>query len=352
MVVTQFGRVEFDPLRVPMAASDKSEAGASFADRLDRLARNDADAQAAEVDALREDVADNDEPEAPVAMDDRDEIAQDQGEAAQHEERDSADCFTPEDHAAPFAANNEPPARAAAARHEGAGKGSDVALQASPQRDAAASGLSAPTAVGATATITAGSVTGATMGDAIDGVTASQKSGSGTRAALERLHAEMPQLAQRTVAGESKSLGYRTLNAHAAQLNEQARDSVFKQILFKLGKDGGEMRMRLEPPELGELDLRMTIESGNTLRLSIGTERADLRDLLLSGLDQLKKELEQSGLTVAHAEVHTRQGDKGNGEAFAGSGQTNAQSETEGDAPLLTPARAGWITAQGLDFWV
>lgn len=353
MVVTQFGRVEFDPLRVPVAANAKSEAGASFADRLDRLVRDDADAQAAEVDATQDDAFDSEEHEASIATDDRDEIARDHEQPAEHDsDRGAEDAFRSDDLAAPVAANNELPARATAVRHESAGKGADVVLEASHRRDVVAPGLSAPTAAGATTVISFAAPAGGATGNAVDGIAAAQKSGSVTRAALERLHAEMPQLAQRAVAGESKTLGYRTLNAQAVQLNEQARDSVFKQILFKLGKDGGEMRMRLDPPEFGELDLRMTVENGNSLRLSIGTERADLRDLLLAGLDQLKKELEQSGLTVTHADVHTRQGDKGDGESFAGSGQDKAQGETEGDASSAAPARAGWITAQGLDFWV
>lgn len=355
MVVTQFGRVEFDPLRVPMAATSTSEAGASFADRLDRLVRDDADAQAAEVDAAHDDVdgADADDHTDALATDDREEIARDHEQPAEQDaDRGAEDAFRSDDPATLVVANNEEPARATAVRHESAGKGADAVLEASPRRDVVAPGLSAPTAAGATTVISFASPTGAVKGNASEGISAAQKSGNVTRAALERLHAEMPQLAHRAVAGESKTLGYRTLNAQAVQLNEQARDSVFKQILFKLGKDGGEMRMRLDPPEFGELDLRMTVENGNSLRLSIGTERADLRDLLLSGLDQLKKELEQSGLTVTHADVHTRQGDKGDGESFAGSRNHDAQNDTEGDTSSSAPARTGWITAQGLDFWV
>jgi flagellar hook-length control protein FliK len=113
------------------------------------------------------------------------------------------------------------------------------------------------------------------------------------------------------------------------------------------------MRMRLDPPEFGELDLRMTVENGNSLRLSIGTERADLRDLLLSGLDQLKKELEQSGLRVTHADVHTQQGDGSKRDfAFGQHMDQAASSEADNEPQVAARAQSGWITAQGLDFWV
>ncbi len=47
---------------------------------------------------------------------------------------------------------------------------------------------------------------------------------------------------------------------------QPARDSVFRQILFKLGKDRGEMRVLLDPPEFGQLDLHMQVENARCRR--------------------------------------------------------------------------------------
>src|SRR6185436_12138417 len=55
---------------------------------------------------------------------------------------------------------------------------------------------------------------------------------------------------------------YRTLTHESAQMFERARDSVFKQVLFKLGKESSEVRMRLEPKGLGELDLQVSVQKG------------------------------------------------------------------------------------------
>ena len=47
---------------------------------------------------------------------------------------------------------------------------------------------------------------------------------------------------------------------------QPARDSVFRQILFKLGKDRGEMRVLLDPPEFGQLDLHLQVENARCRR--------------------------------------------------------------------------------------
>jgi hypothetical protein len=145
--------------------------------------------------------------------------------------------------------------------------------------------------------------------------------------------------------------GYRTLTTQSVQLVEQARDSVFKQILFKLDQGGGEMRLRLEPPELGELDLRLVVENGSQLRLSIGAERPDLAQVLARDLDQLRHALQQHGLQITHAEVHTGTGSARGDDRDAGFGagpDTGRRDAAPSDA--ARPAR-GFLSAQSLDFW-
>lgn len=142
---------------------------------------------------------------------------------------------------------------------------------------------------------------------------------------------------------------YRTNTTQSAQMFEQARDSVFKQILMKLGKNGSEMRMRLEPPELGELDVQMSVNKGGQMRLYLGAERPELATMLERNLDALKQTLGQQGFTVVHAEVRDgsrsdRQQWNGPEASFAAAGETQ---ELAGALP-----RQGWITADGLDFWV
>ena len=151
------------------------------------------------------------------------------------------------------------------------------------------------------------------------------------------------------IPASAKTAGYRTMNAQSVQMVEQARDSVFKQIMFKLGKETGEMRVRLDPPELGELDLRMQMDRSGNLRLSIGAERTDMREMLLNNLIELQRTLQQNGLQVAHTEVRTGS-DQGRDNDEPSTNETSTPDEIQEAEGAQT--KQGYFTAEGLDFWV
>jgi len=142
---------------------------------------------------------------------------------------------------------------------------------------------------------------------------------------------------------------YSARTAAQAQMLEQARDSVFKQIMMKMHGEGGEVRMRLEPPELGQLDLRMTVESGNKLSLTLSADRSDINQLLHRHLEELKQTLQANGLEVTDAEVQTRsefESQQAQRDAHEGA-VAPGESADEADS---APQPQGFITAEGLDF--
>jgi flagellar hook-length control protein FliK len=144
--------------------------------------------------------------------------------------------------------------------------------------------------------------------------------------------------------------GYRTSNAAAAQRMEMARESVFQQILLKLHEGGGEMRLRLDPPEFGELDLRLVLHEGNKLSLSIAAERQEMAQLLQKHLDQLRQTLETAGMQVTDAQVGTRSQQQGNGTSSPPLWQ---DADGEASKPQTSMAKSGgYLHADGLDFWV
>ena len=146
--------------------------------------------------------------------------------------------------------------------------------------------------------------------------------------------------------------GYATKSVHSMQMLEQARDSVFKQIMMKLNDDGGEMRMRLQPPELGQLDLRMTVEGGNKLSLLIAAERTDMAQLLQRHIEELKTTLAENGLEVTGAEVQTRDDFERQEAARDAQGDAGAShQEAFAEDAASAPQQRGYITAEGLDFW-
>src|SRR5690606_25045264 len=120
-------------------------------------------------------------------------------------------------------------------------------------------------------------------GRAITAVGAAARAGTAP-AAAPAIAEQRPAMPLRTAA---TAASYRTTAPAGAELLEHARDSVFKQILLQLQPDGGERRLRLEPPDLGELDLRLLVENGNRLSLAIAAERADLAQLLQKHLAEL-----------------------------------------------------------------
>jgi len=144
--------------------------------------------------------------------------------------------------------------------------------------------------------------------------------------------------------------GYRTSNAAAAQRMDMARESVFQQILLKLHEGGGEMRLRLDPPEFGELDLRLVLHEGNKLSLSIAAERQEMAQLLHKHLDQLRQTLESAGMQVTDAQVGTRDQHHGGREASPPLWHDHDVTEAK---PTSSMARSGgYLHADGLDFWV
>ena len=143
---------------------------------------------------------------------------------------------------------------------------------------------------------------------------------------------------------------YSAKSAAQAQLLEQARDSVFKQILMKLNSEGGEVRMRLEPPDLGQLDLRMTVEGGNKLSLTISADRQDINSLLQRHLDELKQTLQESGLEITGAEVQTRsEFEHQQAQRDAADGGFASNDTTSNDAETI-PQPLGFTAGGGLDF--
>jgi hypothetical protein len=145
--------------------------------------------------------------------------------------------------------------------------------------------------------------------------------------------------------------GYRSMTPQAMQMLEQSRDSVFKQILFRLKDGGGEMRLRLDPPELGQLDLRVAVDKAGQMKLYIAAERPELAAMLDRSLDALRQTLHQQGLQVVHAEVHGGPGSRRGGSEPAGpEGWFDGEAEADDRAPA--PLARGWIGAEGFDFWV
>ena len=336
--VLQFGRVELDPMRVPAPASAASDAHESFEQALEGARAGLDDAPPSDDAPPAGDVA------APAPAPVAETQPQDDAPPAPAEDAPTA---------RPIVANPRPELETGArGRDRAAGKepGAAVATLAAGEpagarmAGAAASPAPAPVAHGATAGAhpAAAIALVAAVPTAAAPPTAAAATGAaaGEPVAADRARVAAPMPAARAFAAER------------VRLAEQARDSMFKQIAMRLADGRGEMHVLLDPPELGELDLRLLVDEHGTLRLSIWAERAETSLALEKHLHELRQSLAHSGLAIAHAEVrsdrdrraHERHG--AFGEAPAGGTPPAGEHETH---PL---PRTGWWTAEGLELWV
>lgn len=335
VIPTQFGRVELDPMRVPRAAAMATGRRESFAARLDAATAGTPEPERARSPARVDEPAGAGAAEPPPAA------AASVPDVGPRE---------PEDAAEPTALGSAPPRNALPERAEAEPRAGAAQTPPAPRS------VRSPHNVFAVLARVAQEAGAAVAAAPAPALLAGAPAGAPvtTRAIADRIGAPAALPAQRPAAATVAVAGYRTLNRQSVQMVEQARDSVFRQIVFRLGKDTGEMRVRLEPPELGELDLHLRVDRGGSLRLSIGAERAELRDLLLQDLDQLKRTLQDHGLRVVHAEVHLRDGGRNpaRGEHDrSGRGPAGEAIDPIDDAEPAQARPVVW-TAQGLDFWV
>jgi flagellar hook-length control protein FliK len=341
VIITKFGRMGLDPLQVPEAAAMRPGGTDAFAQQFDAAIAANPDSNtgfpAADASSFE-------------AAFDADQVSSRKSPSSDLDDETDSDVTvaSPEydaDTDAPvLMAASEAAAQQTALRKEPLQKDSDPdAAQNAPaglDNSAAAKAAGAATLASAGQTTATPGAAASAAGVRVDG---SCLTGSVAGTSLS---------ASSAVTAKAVATGYRTLNKHSAELTEQARDSVFRQILFKLGKDRGEMRVLLDPPEFGQLDLHMQVENDGRVRLSIGAERADLAALLQQNLEPLKLALQQQGLQVTHAEVHTRTDSDGRRRDSAQHGHRNpSHNFTDEAGAAIAGTGIGYVTANGLDFW-
>lgn len=342
MLSTVRGRVEADPMWVPAPAAPTPVSGEQFEDVLQQRLEHDRPAPG---EVAREVEPAPAETETPVAVEAEELPTEPAGHAAEPTGDEPVVGVALSPTAAAVETQNQTQRRAEPVRQETAGKGAD-----SPRRSPSSAGelvlatiyqqqASAPAAptVGAP-TLAVGAIGAAGAGKAAGGSTFGRGLGS---------DATNPPVPPRAGA---VTTGYRTSATASAQLLDQARDSVFKQILFKLEGDGGQMRLRLEPPNLGELDLLLTVENGNQLHLTIRAERGDLAEMLQRNLGELKQTLQNAGLDVTGAQIEARSDGARRAlrDTDFGGGSTAANDDVPDHA---APRFGGFASAEGLDYW-
>ena len=148
--------------------------------------------------------------------------------------------------------------------------------------------------------------------------------------------------------------------------SEALKESVLEQITGKLmyfrggGELPAEMRMTLHPPSLGEVVIRVFSRNGK-LAAEIAAETNGAREILESGLSDLRHRLQQMNINLERVDVHTSSRDAGESdnssqqeEGFSSSGRNKGTFPGKDKAEKEPDERGSPLSPLGgmtVDLW-
>jgi flagellar hook-length control protein FliK len=122
-------------------------------------------------------------------------------------------------------------------------------------------------------------------------------------------------------------------------LHESILAQVKDGVVTHDGTGNGEMSIRLNPGELGELKIQVRMDDNNRLRVEVQADNKMVKDLLMGNLDSLKDSLTAKNFTMEGFDVST-------------GGGFNSPLPEQKESPrqqLSRPGRAGGYSDQGED---
>lgn len=170
--------------------------------------------------------------------------------------------------------------------------------------------------------------------------------GSVSRA--DRLQQPQP---QRTGTSQSSGTGIPMAGQSQSQIGHADRVRLIQRVarsFSRLGPDGGNVQLRLHPPELGALAMQVRIERGS-LSAHMLTESPAAREVILDSLPQLRSRLAQQGFEVTQISVDVGQVDVG---VFDGSNSSGNPSDGQSNSsrhPMSTDMRRASHLRRQLD---
>lgn len=141
-------------------------------------------------------------------------------------------------------------------------------------------------------------------------------------------------------------------NASAALAHRQEIFSRVEQGMLRQLQDGTrQMTLRLDPAELGQLTIVVSVRGGE-VRAMIRAENPETTMLLSEQMQQLRQTFEEQGLRVAQLDVETRLPQDTTGEQFSDMAQLNQEQEMREQTRFLQLAKlrreAGRTLAQNV----
>lgn len=125
----------------------------------------------------------------------------------------------------------------------------------------------------------------------------------------------------------------------ARQLSQQERVRLVQRVarsFSRLGPEGGQVTLKLNPPELGVLSVSIRIE-GQSMSARLQTQTTAARDVILENLPVLRERLAEQGIEVEKFQVDVNGGDNSSsGQSPTSSGgETGRESRSSGTSSAI-----------------
>lgn len=155
-----------------------------------------------------------------------------------------------------------------------------------------------------------------------------------------------------TVPAARASANTRPVDVTPTQMTENI-ERVEQVMRLSVQRGIQRVAIRLDPPELGQVTLRLEMRHG-VVNATLRTETVEARQVLLTGLDQLRQNLEVRGIHLEQFDVDLSGGGLAEGQEQAwqepGRSRQNARSqraesveETASEAPGGPPSLQPWM---------
>lgn len=119
-------------------------------------------------------------------------------------------------------------------------------------------------------------------------------------------------------------------------------DAVGNRVLWLVGRDESRAELILTPPNLGKLEISLTV-SGDTTTAQFMAATPAAREALENAMPRLREMLEQAGVTLTDANVNTTAQDQSGAQRDGAGHSAHASRNAVTAATPLPGQSGGWV---------
>lgn len=138
-----------------------------------------------------------------------------------------------------------------------------------------------------------------------------------------------------------------SLMANVSMRHPQWAQDMGQKIGMMVNSKLNEVEIRLDPAELGSVQIRLRMDEDNKAHVSMTAVNGLTRDMLENALPRLREMLSQQGIDLGSADVSTG-GQAQDERGRQGNGMAGQASESEQDAAIPVQESVRWQAARGL----